>query len=165
MDHSPDPEAEWGHDAHYVDLCAGDPDHVWQHNHVGIFYSDNGAQRWQAVSKAAEGVHFGFPVATDDRDGKTAWVVLGHSDQQRMAIDGGLFVARTHDGGANWAQLRDGLPQNNAHDVVYRHALDQAGGVVAFGSTTGNLYVSDDRGDHWTAVAHNLPPTHPVRLG
>ena len=164
MEHSPEPEAEWGHDAHYVELCTGDPDHVWQQNHVGIYYSDNGAQSWQPVSKPAEGVHFGFPVATDDRDGKTAWVVPGHSDQQRMAIDGGLFVARTHDGGLSWAQLRDGLPQSNAHDVVYRHALDQAGGVVAFGSTTGNLYVSDDRGDHWMAVAHNLPPIYSVRL-
>ena len=57
------------------------------------------------------------------------------------------------------------MPQENAHDVVYRHALDQAAGAVAFGSTTGNLYVSDDRGDRWSTVATNLPPIDSVRFG
>lgn len=32
-DYLPDPSAEWGHDPHYVTLCPGQPDHVWQQNH------------------------------------------------------------------------------------------------------------------------------------
>jgi len=164
-ENSPDPEAEWGHDTHYIDLCPGAPDHVWQQNHVGIYYSDNGAESWKPVSTFGDAVHFGFAVAADDRDGKTAWVVPGRSDQQRMAVDGALMVARTRDGGQSWQQLRKGLPQHNAFDVVYRHALDQSAGVVAFGSTTGNLYVSSDGGDTWAAVANNLPPIYSVRFG
>ena len=82
-----------------------------------------------------------------------------------MTIDGGLFLARTRDGGESWEQLREGLPQENAYDVVYRHALSASDGGVAFGSTTGNLYVSDDRGDSWTAIANNLPPIYSVRFG
>ena len=89
----------------------------------------------------------------------------GRGDNQRMAIDGALFVARTEDGGETWTQQRNGLPQTGAYDVVYRHALDASDGVVAFGSTTGNFYRSEDRGDHWTAVAHNLPPIYSVRFG
>jgi photosystem II stability/assembly factor-like uncharacterized protein len=81
-----------------------------------------------------------------------------------MAIDGALFVARTQDGGQTWEQLREGLPQENAHDVVYRHALGGSGDRLAFGSTTGNLYVSDNRGDSWRAVANNLPPIYSVRF-
>lgn len=73
-------------------------------------------------------------------------------------------VARTTDGGASWAQLREGLPQESAHDVVYRHALGNRGDVLAFGSTTGNLYVSEDRGDRWQTVANNLPPIYSVRV-
>jgi photosystem II stability/assembly factor-like uncharacterized protein len=76
-----------------------------------------------------------------------------------------LFVARTEDGGESWQPLRRGLPQHNAYDVVYRHALSVSGERVAFGSTTGNLYVSEDRGDHWTTVANNLPPIYSVRFG
>jgi photosystem II stability/assembly factor-like uncharacterized protein len=138
---------------------------VWQQNHSGVFYSSDGAATWTRVSQQDVGVHFGFPIAVDADDGKTAWVVPGKADSARMAIDGGLFVARTTDGGQSWQQQRHGLPQENAYDVVYRHALDNRGDCLAFGSTTGNLYVSENRGDRWVAVANNLPPVYSVRFG
>jgi photosystem II stability/assembly factor-like uncharacterized protein len=164
-DYLPNPAAEWGHDPHAIDLCSAQPDHVWQQNHSGVFYSSDGAKSWNKVSSPDSGVHFGFPVAADERDGKTAWLVPGKADSQRMTIDGGLFVARTEDGGQSWKQLREGLPQQHAYDVIYRHALDNSGELLAFGSTTGNLYVSENRGDAWHAVANNLPPIYSVRFG
>ncbi len=164
-DYLPNSEAEWGHDPHLIDLCASDPRFVWQQNHTGVFASTDGAKTWKRVSQPELGVHFGFPVAVDDRDGRVAWLVPGKSDDQRMAIDGRLFVARTEDGGETWQQLRKGLPQEHAYDVVYRHALANAADVLAFGSTTGNLYVSEDRGDSWQTVANNLPPIYSVRFG
>jgi photosystem II stability/assembly factor-like uncharacterized protein len=164
-DYLPDPAAEWGHDPHFVTLSTGQPDHVWQQNHSGVFYSSDGAATWTRVSQPDAGVHFGFPIAVDAEDGKTAWVVPGKADSERMAISGGLFVARTTDGGQSWQQQREGLPQENAYDVVYRHGLDNRGDCLAFGSTTGNLYVSENRGDSWVAVANNLPPVYSVRFG
>lgn len=160
----PNPDAEWGHDPHSVSLCAGQPDHVWQQNHCGVFYSDNGAQSWREVSRQDQGAHFGFPVAVDEKDGRTAWLVPGKSDASRMTIEGALFVARTQDGGQTWEQLREGLPQERAHDVVYRHALDISGDTLAFGSTTGNVYISENRGESWHAIGHNFPPVHSVRF-
>jgi photosystem II stability/assembly factor-like uncharacterized protein len=165
MDYQPDPNAEWGHDPHSVELCPADPDHVWQQNHCGVFYSSDGAATWRKVSRPENGVHFGFPVAVDAKDGKTAWVVPGVSDMQRMAVGGRLFVARSENGGETWKELRNGLPQENAYDVVYRHALGISGDKLAFGSTTGNLYVSEDRGESWSTVANNLPPIYSVRFG
>jgi photosystem II stability/assembly factor-like uncharacterized protein len=164
-DYLPDPTAEWGHDPHFVELCASDPKHIWQQNHAGVFYSESGGEAWRKVSQPEKGVHFGFPIAVDARDGKTAWVVPGKADMQRMAIEGRLFVARTTDGGESWEPLRRGLPQEDAYDVVYRHALSNHGDLLAFGSTTGNLYVSEDRGDSWVTVANNLPPIYSVRFG
>ncbi len=163
-DYLPDPAAEWGHDPHFIERSFNDPDRVWQQNHSGVFFSANSGATWKRVSAPEQGVHFGFPVAVDDDDGEIAWVVPGKADNARMAIDGGLFVARTQDGGQRWEQLREGLPQDCAHDVVYRHALDCAGDRLAFGSTTGNLYVSEDRGESWFFVASNLPPIYSVRF-
>src|SRR5690606_31552690 len=117
------------------------------------------------VSAPDMGVHFGFPVAVDDNDGRVAWLVPGKGDDQRMAIDGALFVARTDDGGETWQAFREGLPQDCAYDVVLRHSLDASGDRVAFGSTTGNLYLSEDRGETWQTVANNLPPIYSVRFG
>jgi len=164
LDHQPDPNAEWGHDPHYIEQCPTQPEHIWQQNHVGIFYSNDGAATWIRVGKPDEGVHFGFPITVDEQDGRTAWVVPGHSDQRRMTVDGSLYVARTTDGGQSWERLRTGLPQEGAHDVVYRHALSSRAGTVAFGSTTGNLYVSEDRGSSWQTVGNNLPPIYSVRF-
>jgi photosystem II stability/assembly factor-like uncharacterized protein len=165
MNHNPDPNAEWGHDPHFVQRCPGDPDHIWQQNHCGVFFSSDAAQTWRKVDAPAQGVSFGFAIATDDRDGKVAWLVPGRSDAQRITVDGSLFVARTEDGGQSWRQLRSGLPRRDAYDVVYRHALAQREGVVAFGSTTGNMFVSENRGERWQAVSHHLPPVYSVRMG
>lgn len=164
-DHSPEPEAEWGHDTHYIEQCQHQPQHIWQQNHAGVYYSNDGAESWQKVSVPEQGVHFGFPVTVDAHEGRRAWLVPARGDNQRTAIDGGLFVARTDDGGQSWTQQRKGLPQGNAWDVVYRHALANDAGCVAFGSTTGNLYLSEDGGESWTTVGNNFPPIYSVRFG
>jgi photosystem II stability/assembly factor-like uncharacterized protein len=163
-DYLPNPEAEWGHDPHFVAMCPGSPDRLWQQNHTGVFTSGDGAATWRRVSKPDVGVHFGFPIAADDADGNTAWVVPARGDDERMSIDGGLFVARTRDGGETWEALREGLPQENTYDVVYRHALDASGDRVCFGTTTGNVYLSEDRGESWRCLGHHFPPVHSVRF-
>lgn len=163
-DYLPKPEAEWGHDPHFVTQCGAQPDVLWQQNHCGVFTSTDGAKTWRRVSRKDVAVHFGFPIAVDARDGRTAWVVPATGDDRRMAVGGGLFVARTRDGGETWETLRKGLPQEHAFDVVYRHALDASGDRVCFGSTTGNVYVSEDRGESWRCIGNNLPPVHSVRF-
>jgi hypothetical protein len=164
-DYMPNPEAEWGHDPHFVTSCPGQPEHLWQQNHCGVFYSDDGAQHWKKVSMPEVGVHFGFPIAADANDGRTAWVVPARADSERMAIDGGLSIARTTDGGQSWQSFRNGLPQDNAYDIVLRHGLDVAGDRLSFGSTTGNVYLSEDRGETWQCLGNNLPPIYSVRFG
>ncbi|MBK8972761.1 MAG: hypothetical protein IPM37_16030 [Hahellaceae bacterium] len=164
-DYMPDPESEWGHDPHFVTACPGQPNHVWQQNHCGVFYSDDGAATWKKVSQPEQGVHFGFPIAADAKDGRCAWVVPARADMERMAIGGGLFVARTSDGGKSWQKLSRGLPQQHAYDIVYRHALDAADDCVCFGSTTGNVYLSEDRGETWHCLGNHFPPVYSVRFG
>ena len=45
-------------------------------------------------------------------------------DEVRMPRDGALAVTRTRDGGKSFDVLREGLPQRDAYDLVYRHGLD-----------------------------------------
>jgi hypothetical protein len=165
MDYLPNPESEWGHDPHFVTMCREQPEHLWQQNHCGVFYTDNSAQQWKKVSQPEVGVNFGFPIAADAKDGRTAWVVPARADSERMAIDGSLFVARTTDGGQTWLSLRKGLPQENAYDIVLRHGLDVADDCICFGSTTGNVYITEDRGESWQSLSNNLPPVYSVRFG
>jgi hypothetical protein len=73
-------------------------------------------------------------------------------------------VTRTRDGGRSFDVLREGLPQRDAYDLVFRHALDidATGDRLAFGSTTGGLWVTENGGDGWTMVSHHLPPVYAV---
>ena len=59
-----------------------------------------------------------------------------------------------------------GLPQRHAYDLVWRHALDvdASGEVLAFGSTSGGVWISEDGGDSWNAVDARLPPVAVVRF-
>ena len=117
------------------------------------------------MSDKGSEVHFGFPIAADHADPNTAWVVPAKADSERTSVDGTLYVGRTQDGGQTWETLREGLPQQDAYDIVYRHALDARGDRLCFGTTTGNVYVSEDRGESWTCVGSNFPPVHSVRFG
>jgi len=85
-------------------------------------------------------------------------------DEKRIPRGGKLAVTRTRDGGKHFDVLSEGLPQSHAYDVVYRHALalDQSGERLAFGSTTGGLWVSENQGDSWACVSHTLPPVYAV---
>lgn len=161
----PNPDAEYGHDPHFLAMSPSNPDVLWQQNHCGIFRSVDSGQTWTDISQRDVPAFFGFAIALDSYDDQTAWVVPAVSDEYRVAVDQALCVSRTTDGGQTWTALRNGLPQRNSYDLVYRHALDISRDRLAFGTTTGNLYISDDRGDHWECVSNHLPPVYSVRFG
>ena len=76
------------------------------------------------------------------------------------------MVSRTRDGGKTFDVLTEGLPQEHAYDLTFRHALDidESGDRLAFGSTTGSVWVSEDQGDTWQTVTTQLPPVYSVRF-
>ena len=108
---------------------------------------------------------FGFAVAVHPHDAKTAWFVPAVKDECRVPVDAGVVVTRTRDGGETFEELREGLPQQHAYDLVFRHALDvdESGSRLAMGSTTGSLWISEDGGDGWSLVNGHLPPIYQVR--
>jgi hypothetical protein len=151
-------------DPHRVVRCPGAPDHLWAQHHNGVFRSTDGAASWQEVKVPPSS--FGFATAVHPGDPNTAWFVPAIADQKRIPVDGKVVVARTRDGGASFDLLREGLPQDHAYDLTFRHALDidRTGDRLAFGSTTGSLWVTDDQGDRWSPVSHHLPPVYVVRF-
>jgi hypothetical protein len=153
-------------DVHRLVLCAAHPEVMWAQHHNGVFRSADDAASWQEIT-AIKPAKFGFAVAAHPKDPGTAWFVPAVKDECRVPVDAKLVVARTRDGGKSFKVLRKGLPQQHAYDLVYRHGLDvdASGDVLAFGSTTGGLWLSDDQGDSWRCLSTQLPPIHCVRFG
>jgi photosystem II stability/assembly factor-like uncharacterized protein len=134
----------------------------WVQHHNGIFRSTDDMASWTEIEKAGTSV-FGFPVVADPNDPNTAWFVPAIKDEKRIPVDGKLVVQRTRDGGKTFDVLGNGLPDHFAYDLVYRHGFARANdGALAFGSTTGNVFASRDRGESWSVVSNYLPPVHAV---
>lgn len=152
----PNPHAEIGHDPHRLHVCTKHPNVLWQQNHCGIFKSINRGKDWIEVSDKDGIANYGFALAIDHCDPDRAWVIPALSDEMRIAPRQALTVCRTSDGGKSWEPLKDGLPQSNCFDIVFRHALTINNNFLAFGTTTGNLYLSSNYGDSWICLSNNL---------
>lgn len=161
-EHAHDPNIQ---DPHRVVQCPAKPDYLWAQHHNGVFRSTDRAASWQEVKSIQPSV-FGFAVAVHPHDPDTAWFVPAEKDEKRLPVEGRVVVARTRDGGQTCEVLSKGLPQEHAYDLTFRHALDVdgRGQTLAFGSTTGSLWVSDDAGDSWQHVSAHLPPIYCVRF-
>ncbi len=152
-------------DPHRVVQCPSDTDWLYVQHHNGMYVSRDGACSWETIRNVQPST-FGFAVAVHPTDPRTAWYVPAIKDERRVPVDGRVVVTRTRDGGNSFDVLSDGLPQKHAYDLVYRHGLDVSadGNRLAFGSTTGSLWLSDNAGDSWQTLSEHLPPVYAVRF-
>ncbi len=148
-------------DPHLMVRCPAAPDHLWIQHHNGVFRSTDGGLTFTEIHDIPPSV-FGFAVAVHPTNPHIAWLVPGQKDEFRVPVDGRFVVTRTTDGGRTWSQLDRGLPKPPAYDIVYRHALaiSADGSVLAMGSTTGGVWISEDGGDSWTELPARLPPVY-----
>jgi hypothetical protein len=152
-------------DIHRLARCAAHPEIMWCQHHNGTFRSEDAGETWHELT-AIRPSKFGFAVVAHPRDPNTAWFVPAVNDERRIPVDAKVVVSRTCDAGRSFEVLTRGLPQRNAYDLVWRHALDvdASGSRLAFGSTSGGLLVSEDAGDTWAMVDARLPPIAAVRF-
>jgi len=89
------------------------------------------------------------------------------ADEGPIPVDNKLVVTRTRDGGRSFESLAIGSPQDHSYDLIHRHRVevDAAGDTLMMGSTSGNLWVSEDSGDSWRALAANLADVYCVKFG
>ena len=159
-DFYPGPPPEYGQCVHKFTLAAGEPEHLYQQNHCGMYRSLDGGATWQEITGSLPS-DFGFVMSAHPRDPKMAWTIpLSPPEKGRTMPEGAAAVYRTVDGGDSWERHAEGLPQEHAHIGVLREAmavdpLTPAG--VYFGTSTGSLFGSSDEGVTWRRIADDLP--------
>jgi photosystem II stability/assembly factor-like uncharacterized protein len=130
--------------------------------HCGVYRFDAKAKRWQDISAGLPSRH-GFPLAVDKANSRVAYVITadqeGQCKKHNSCIRRPLYVSRTRNAGRTWDNVNEGLPKK-PHTCVLRHAmdadqLDPMG--VYFGTTTGELYGTNDGGDSYFLIAKGLP--------
>ena len=162
----PNPEAEVGHCVHRIAQHRSRPDVLFMQKHWDVMRSDDAGDTWREVSGNLP-TDFGFPIDVHAHEPETIYVVPITSDSYHYPPDGKLRVYRSRTGGNEWEALTKGLPQRDCYVNVLRDAmavdaLDQCG--IYFGTTGGQVYVSADAGDSWSAIVHDLPPVLSVEV-
>jgi photosystem II stability/assembly factor-like uncharacterized protein len=157
--HIPDPKADVGHCVHRIAMHRSRPNTLFMQKHWDVMRTDDGGDSWREVSGNLP-TDFGFPIDVHAHEPETIYVVPIKSDSEHYPPDGKLRVYRSRTGGNEWEALTDGLPQRDCYVNVLRDAmavdaLDSCG--VYFGTTGGQVYASPDGGDHWSAIARDLP--------
>lgn len=164
--HIPEETAEVGHCVHHVAQHPARPNVLFMQKHWDVMRSDNAGDHWTEVSGNLP-TDFGFPIEVHAHEPETIYVVPILSDSLHYPPDGKLRVYRSRTGGEEWEALTNGLPQQDCYVNILREAmaadqLDECG--VYFGTTGGQVYASADSGDHWQAIAANLPPVLSVEV-
>lgn len=162
----PDPTAEVGHCVHRIAQHEARPDVLFMQKHWDVMRSGNAGESWEKVSGNLP-TDFGFVIDVHSHEPNTVYVIPIKSDSEHFPLDGKLQVFRSRSGGNVWEPLTNGLPQKNCYVNVLRDAMavdsmDSCG--IYFGTTGGQVYVSPDGGDHWSAIAHDLPAVLSVEV-
>ena len=162
----PDRDAEVGHCVHRIAMHPSRPNVLFMQKHWDVMRSDDAGESWHEISGNLP-TDFGFPIDVHAHEPETIYVVPIKSDSEHIPPDGKLRVYRSRTGGNEWEALTKGLPQRDCYVNVLRDAmavdsLDSCG--VYFGTTGGQVYVSSDAGDSWTAIVRDLPAVLSVEV-
>jgi photosystem II stability/assembly factor-like uncharacterized protein len=155
-----------GHNVHRVVMHPLDGRRLYRQCYNGTYRSDDGGGTWTEITPGLPS-DFGYAIACDPFDPDTVWQVPESSSHLRTTVDGRLRVYRSRDAGRSWASASEGLPQRHVYVTVLREAMDadaRTSGRLAFGTSSGHVFLTDDHGDRWQRVAEYLPRVSSVRF-
>ena len=165
--------ADWPREHEEVGFCVhkvvrsrADGDRMFQQNHVGMHRSDDCGQSWTEITEGLP-TEFGFAAAAHPHDRDTFHVIPLDPGHGRTMPDGKAAVWRTKDAGSSWEKLTNGLPQENAFLGVLRQGMVADTHEVPgyyFGTSTGQVYATNDDGESWSEIAGYLPAISSVSV-
>jgi photosystem II stability/assembly factor-like uncharacterized protein len=147
-------------DVHRIMICGNDPDSVYITTGNGLFHTANGGRTWKRMTEPTFAIAYPDPLV----------VVPGRENLMFMAGATGAprtwhktrhaesHIGRSRDGGETWELLSGGLPVPVDGNIEAMSLMSWPGGFELFAATTGgDIYCSDDEGEHWSKIIDGLP--------
>ncbi|HEY3115814.1 MAG TPA: glycosyl hydrolase, partial [Chloroflexota bacterium] len=148
-------------DVHRLLITPSRPGDVYMATGKGLFHSSNGGDRWENYV-LPEG-RIGYPDAlTILPENPNVMFTAGaklNPGQWRSTHAAYPRVARTRDAGESWEYLEGGLPLESRANIEAMTLNSYPGGYsLIAGTTDGEVFFSEDEGDHWATIGQGLPP-------
>lgn len=155
------PDERVGYCVHKMVLDPENSDVLYMQEHSGVFKSIDGGDSWHPIEEGLTlrdgDAPFGFPISISPTG--DLFLIPLESSEQRSMRDGKLIVYRMARGENTWKPIGDVLPEEERHVSVLRDAmavdaLEPYG--LYFGTTSGEIYCSLDRGESWERLPGQL---------
>lgn len=170
--HTGEPAELIGSCVHKMVFDPSNPETIYMQEHCGVFQSDNAADSWYTIEEGLPKAHlhhpefwpFGFPMVTTPSG--ELFIVPLESSEQRTSPSGELTIYRRGRGDGAWSPTGEILPREPRYTSVLRDAMtvdNHSETGIYFGTTSGNLYYTLDKGDTWDQLPGQLPRILSVR--
>jgi photosystem II stability/assembly factor-like uncharacterized protein len=148
-------------DVHRLVIRSSNPKWFYITGGNGLYQSNDGGQTWEHLTDRSMRVGYPDPL-------------LIHPCQEDLMFMAGAITAPTHwrkngtadariarsrDSGKTWEILSKGLPEHlrGNFEAMVMEIFDHSFCLFA-GTTDGDVFYSDNEGEHWTKIATGLPP-------
>ena len=130
---------------------------IWAGTDDGLVWrTHDGGAHWQNVTPAALTAWSKVGVIEPSHfDASSAYIAV---DRHRLD-DPRPYIYRTHDGGASWTLIVDGIADGGVHNSVNVVREDTLRRGLLYCGTEYGVYFSLDDGVHWQPLQRNLPRT------
>lgn len=147
-------------DVHRIMICGDSPDSVYITTGDGLYRTADGGRSWKRMTDRTFAI--AYPDAMVVVPGQESVIFMAgatgaprtwHANHRAES-----HIARTRDGGETWDLLSGGLPAPVDGNMEAMSLLSRPGGFELFAATTGgDIYWSDDEGEHWSKIMAGLP--------
>jgi photosystem II stability/assembly factor-like uncharacterized protein len=131
-----------------------DINRIWVGTDDGLVHvTTDGGANWRDVTPPGMSPWMKVSIVDAGRfDAQTAYAAVNTLRLDDMRP----HIYRTHDGGATWTAITNGLPDNAPVDAVREDPVRKG---LLFAGTEREVYVSFDAGDRWESLRLNMPAT------
>jgi photosystem II stability/assembly factor-like uncharacterized protein len=149
-------------DVHRLMIHPSSPKFLYAVTGRGLYVSPDGGARWEQWTKREDEIG-GYPDGFVFRPSEPKLILMTAAHDApgtwRNTHFAGARISRSTDGGRSWEILRNGLP-DRLQASIEAFCLEEAGNACAvFAATTsGEVFCSEDLGDHWEKIITGLAP-------
>lgn len=155
------PDDEVYRDMHRLVTRPDRPDRFYMVTGCGFYRSDDGGESYDRLMRRGDRIGYPDFVFLDPDDDRTVYMGGAHTNpgSWRKTQMAQSCVMRSTDEGDSWTELKNGLPDPIAASIeaMCQH-LWKGGMMLAAGTATGEVFITEDRGATWETVPELVSP-------